>query len=43
MQLLNSPDDTPSERAGKFVIRQCCIMPVIVLVIVGVVFLVIHH
>jgi hypothetical protein len=41
--LLNSPDDTLAERLSKLAVRQCCILPVVVALILLVVFLITHH
>lgn len=42
-RLMNAPDDSPAERAAKFGVRQCIIVPVLVVLIIAVVILVTHH
>jgi hypothetical protein len=41
--LMNSPDDQPSERVAKWAMRQCIVLPIVVLVAAAVVLLVMHH
>ena len=44
--LMNSPDDDAGTRLNKLVVRQCALMPVVVIVVVlliGLAWILVHH